>query len=235
DGQPTRALQGFAQKAGVEWTALERTTDAKGARFLHRSVAPGASTAALLPDVLREAVDAMPIPKAMRWGAHDHAFARPVHWLVVLLGDTVVDAGLFGLRSDRMSRGHRFLHEGNVWIGSPGDYVDALRSAHVLVDPDERRARIVREVEAAAAQAGGTARIADDNLAQVDCLVEWPVAVACSFERDFLAVPTEALVATMEANQKFFPVLDSQGALTERFVGVANVPSTDVAEVRKGY
>src|SRR5690606_3524446 len=74
DGQPTRALQGFAQKAGVEWTALERTTDAKGERFLHRSVAPGASTAALLPDVLREAVDAMPIPKAMRWGAHDHAF-----------------------------------------------------------------------------------------------------------------------------------------------------------------
>ena len=235
DGNPTRALQGFAAKAGVEWTALERTTDAKGERFVHRSVTPGQATAMLLPEILREAVAAMPIPKPMRWGAHAHAFARPVHWLVVLLGDQVVEADLFGLRSDRMSRGHRFLHEGPVWIGAPGDYVDALRNAHVLADPDERRERIVREVEAAAAKASGTARITPDNLAQVACLVEWPEAVACSFDREFLEVPAEALVATMEVNQKFFPVLDADGALTEHFVGVANIPSTDVAEVRKGY
>ena len=235
DGNPTRALQGFAQKAGVEWTALERTSDAKGERFVHRSVTPGKATAALLQEILHEAVAAMPIPRPMRWGAHEHAFARPVHWLVVLLGDQVVDATLFGQRSDRMSHGHRFLHEGPVWIGSPGDYVDALRAAHVLADPDERRERIVREVEAAAAGAGGTARIEPGNLAQVECLVEWPEAVACSFDRDFLKVPAEALVATMEANQKFFPVLDAGGALTEHFVGVANIPSTDVAEVRKGY
>mgnify|MGYP006188875975 CR=1 FL=1 len=235
DGNPTRALQGFAAKAGVEWTALERTTDAKGERFVHRSVTPGQATAMLLPEILREAVAAMPIPKPMRWGAHAHAFARPVHWLVVLLGDQVVEADLFGLRSDRMSRGHRFLHEGPVWIGAPGDYVDALRNAHVLADPDERRERIVREVVAAAAKADGTARITPDNLAQVACLVEWPEAVACSFDREFLEVPAEALVATMEVNQKFFPVLDADGALTEHFVGVANIPSTDVAEVRKGY
>ena len=235
DGNPTRALQGFAQKAGVEWGALERTTDAKGERFVHRSVTPGKATADLLPDILLEAVAAMPIPRPMRWGAHAHAFARPVHWLVVLLGDQVADAEIFGLRSDRMSRGHRFLHDGPVWIGMPGDYVDSLRAAHVLVDPAERRERIVREVEAAAATAGGTARIAPDNLAQVECLVEWPEAVACSFDRAFLQVPAEALVATMEANQKFFPVVDAHGALTEHFVGVANIPSTDVAEIRKGY
>ncbi|HET8819371.1 MAG TPA: glycine--tRNA ligase subunit beta [Xanthomonadaceae bacterium] len=235
EGQPTRALLGFAAKAGVEWTALERTTDAKGERFVHRSVTPGRATADLLPEILAEAVAGMPIPRPMRWGAHAHAFARPVHWLVVLLGDQVVEAGLFGQRSDRMSRGHRFLHDGPVWIGTPGDYVDALRGAHVLADPDERRERIVREVEAAAGQAGGTARIAPDNLAQVECLVEWPEAVACSFDRAFLDVPAEALVATMETNQKFFPVLDAEGALTGHFVGVANIPSTDVAEVRKGY
>lgn len=235
DGNPTRALQGFAQKAGVAWTALERMTDAKGERFVHRSVTAGRSTAALLPEILHEAVAGMPIPKPMRWGAHAHAFARPVHWLVVLLADQVVDAELFGQRSDRMSHGHRFLHEGPVWIGNPGDYIDALRAAHVLVDPGERRERIVREVEAAASKAGGTARVSPDNLAQVECLVEWPEAVACSFEREFLEVPAEALVATMEANQKFFPVLDAQGALTRHFVGVANIPSTDVAQVRQGY
>jgi glycyl-tRNA synthetase beta chain len=235
EGRPTRALQGFAQKAGVEWTALERTTDAKGERFVHRSVAPGARTADLLGEVLAEAVAGMPIPKPMRWGAHAHAFARPVHWLVALFGDQVVDIGLMGVRGDRMSRGHRFHHPKPVWIGAPGDYVDALRAARVLVDPDERRARIVAAVEEAAARSGGRPRIDAGNLEEVNCLVEWPVAVACAFERDFLAVPAEALVATMEANQKFFPVLDAGGALTPHFVGVANIGSKDADEVRRGY
>ena len=235
DGQPTRALQGFAQKAGVEWTALERTTDQKGERFVHRSVTPGAATRELLQAVLDEAIAAMPIPKPMRWGAHAHAFARPVHWLVALLGEDVVPASAFGIASDRMSRGHRFMHDKPVWIGQPGDYVDALRAARVLVDPDARRDAIVEGVQAAASASGGVARIDAGNLAQVECLVEWPHAVACSFEPEFLAVPQEALVATMEANQKFFPVLDAEGRLTERFIGVANIVSRDEAEVRKGY
>ncbi|KGE50581.1 glycine--tRNA ligase subunit beta [Xanthomonas axonopodis pv. vasculorum] len=235
DGQPTKALAGFAAKAGIDWTALERTSDAKGERFVHRTVTPGARTAALLPEILREAIAAMPIPKPMRWGDHAYAFARPVHWLVLLHGTEVVDAALFGLRADRMSRGHRFLHDKTVWLSQPGDYVESLRAAKVLVDPRERRARIVAEVEAAAARAGGSARITDDNLEQVVNLVEWPSAVLCSFERDFLAVPQEALIETMEINQKFFPVLDAGGKLTEQFIGIANIESKDVAEVAKGY
>ena len=235
DGKPTRALEGFAAKAGVEWTRLDKLTDAKGERFVHRSTRSGAKTADLLPDVLREAIAAMPIPKPMRWGDHDYAFARPLHWLVLLLGEDVVEAELFGVRAGRNSRGHRFLHEKPVWIGHPNDYIDALRSAKVLVDADERRARIVAEVEAAAKQAGGVARIDADNLEQVNCLNEWPVAVACAFERDFLAVPQEALVATMETNQKFFPVLDAGGKLTEHFIGIANIDSKDAGEIRKGY
>ena len=235
DGKPTKALEGFAAKAGVEWTRLDKLTDAKGERFVHRSTRSGAKTAELLPDVLREAIAAMPIPKPMRWGDHDYAFARPLHWLVLLLGEDVVEAELFGVRAGRNSRGHRFLHEKPVWIGHPNDYIDALRSAKVLVDADERRARIADEVEAAAKQAGGVARIDRDNLEQVNCLNEWPVAVACAFERDFLAVPQEALVATMETNQKFFPVLDAGGKLTEHFIGIANIDSKDAGEIRKGY
>jgi glycyl-tRNA synthetase beta chain len=235
EGAPTRALQGFAQKAGIEWTQLERTTDGKGERFVHRAVKPGAQTAALLPEILREAIAAMPIPKPMRWGDHDYAFARPVHWLVLLHGTDVVTADVLGVTAGRNSRGHRFSHDKPVWIGMPGDYVDALRAAQVLVDPDERRERIVREVEHAAQGAGGVARIDHDNLEQVNCLVEWPSAVSCSFEREFLQVPAEALVATMEANQKFFPVLGADGSLTDHFIGIANIQSQDVAEVRKGY
>ncbi|WP_115529297.1 MULTISPECIES: glycine--tRNA ligase subunit beta [Xanthomonas] len=235
DGNPTKALAGFAAKAGIDWTALERTSDAKGERFVHRAVTPGAQTAALLPEILREAIAAMPIPKPMRWGAHAYAFARPVQWLVLLFGTEVIPAELLGVRGDRITRGHRFMHEGEVSLSAPGDYIDALLSAHVLVDADARRTRIVEEVEAAAKQAGGRARISDDNLEQVVNLVEWPSAVLCSFERDFLAVPQEALIETMEINQKFFPVLDDGGKLTEQFIGIANIVSKDVAEVAKGY
>ena len=206
DGQPTRALQGFAQKAGVDWTRSRRTSDAKGERFVHRAVKPGAKTADLLPEIVREAIAAMPIPKPMRWGDHDYAFVRPVHWLVLLFGDDVVAGEVLGVPADRISRGHRFHHDKPVWIGAPGDYVEALRGANVLVDPDERRARIVREVETAAARAaGGSARIDAGILEEVNCLTEWPSAVPCSFEREFLRVPQEALIATMEDEPEVLP------------------------------
>jgi glycyl-tRNA synthetase beta chain len=235
DGQPTKALQGFAAKAGVDWTRLDRVTDGKGERFVHRSVQAGARTASLLPELLREAVASMPIPKPMRWGDHDYAFARPLHWLVMLLGRDVVEGSLFGVNADRMSRGHRFLHDKTVWVSAAGDYVDALRAAKVLVDPDERRTRIEQQVHEAAKAVGGVARIDAGNLEQVNCLVEWPSAVTCSFEDGFLAVPQEALIATMETNQKFFPVLSDSGRLTGHFIGIANIESKDVAAVRQGY
>lgn len=235
EGQPTKALQGFAAKAGIEWTALERTSDAKGERFVHRSTTPGARTATLLPEILREAIAAMPIPKPMRWGSHTYGFARPVHWLVLLHGPDIIEAEVLGLKADRMSRGHRFMHDKTVWLSAPEDYVASLQAAYVLVDADARRARIVEQVNAAAAQAGGQARITPDNLEQVVNLVEWPAPVLCSFEREFLAVPQEALIETMEINQKFFPVLDAGGTLTEKFIGIANIESKDVTEVAKGY
>ncbi|MEG3050333.1 MAG: glycine--tRNA ligase subunit beta, partial [Thermomonas sp.] len=235
DGGPTKALQGFAAKAGVDWTQLQKTSDAKGERFVHRATTPGARTLDLLQAVLDEAMAGMPIPKPMRWGAHAYGFARPLHWLVVLLGDEVANVETLGIRAGRETRGHRFHHTGHVAIANPLDYVETLRATKVLVDPDERRARIVAEVEAAARALHCSARIDADNLAQVNCLNEWPVAVTCAFEREFLQVPQEALVETMQANQKFFPVLDDSGRLTEHFIGIANIESKDASEIRKGY
>lgn len=235
EGQPTKALQGFAAKAGIEWTQLEKTSDAKGERFVHRAVKPGVATAALLPEIVNEAIAAMPIPKPMRWGDHNYAFARPVHWLVMLLGDGVVDGEVMEIRAGRTSRGHRFMHSGALEIASPSVYVETLRDAKVLVDPDERRKRIVAQAEAAAREVHGHVRIDGGLLEEVNGLTEWPVAVRGTFEREFLAVPQEALISTMEANQKFFPVLDAQQQLTEHFIGTSNIESKDVAEVSKGY
>ena len=155
DGQATKALLGFAHKAGVEWTQLERATDAKGERFVHRHVSPGRTTAELIPEIVRESAAALPIPKPMRWGDHDFAFVRPVHWLVLLHGDQVIAGELFGVKSGRQSRGHRFMHPAPVHLADADSYVDAMRAAKVLADPDERRQRIRDEV-ARVAPAGCT-------------------------------------------------------------------------------
>ncbi len=234
NGQPTRALLGFAGKAGVDWTQLERASDAKGERFVHRSVAAGRTTAELVPEIAREAVAALPISKPMRWGDHDFAFVRPVHWLVLLHGDQVIDGDLFGVKSGRQSRGHRFMHPTPVHLVDADSYVDALRAAKVLVDPGERRQRIRDEV-AGAAEGLGTPQLVAALLDELANLNEWPAAIACAFDRDFLAVPHEALVTTMRANQKFVPVFDAAGKLGEHFIGIANIESKDPTQIRHGY
>ena len=235
-GKPTKALIGFAQSCGVDVAALVKVETDKGAWFVHRGVRRGVPTAKLVPEIVAESLKALPVPKPMRWGDHDYLFGRPAHWLVMLLGDKVVDGVVLGLTADRFSRGHRFHHAKPVWISTPEAYVEALRAARVLVDPDERRRAVAQAVERAADDAGGgRARLRDTLLDEVKNLVEWPVGIACAFEREFLRVPPEALITTMESNQKFFPVFDRDGKLTERFIGVANIESKDPAEVRKGY
>ncbi|HEX7370547.1 MAG TPA: glycine--tRNA ligase subunit beta [Rhodanobacteraceae bacterium] len=234
DGQPTKSLLGFANKAGVEWNQLERTTDAKGERFVHRHVAPGRKTAELVPEILREATAALPIPKPMHWGDHDFTFVRPAHWLVMLHGDQVIQGEWLGLESGRQSRGHRFMHPAPVHLADADSYVDALRAAKVLADPAGRRQRIRDEV-VRVAPADSDPRLDDALLDELANLNEWPVAIACTFEREFLGVPHEALVTTMRTNQKFVPVFDADGKLSEHFIGIANLESKDPMQIRHGY
>ncbi len=234
-GNPTPALLGFAQKNGIEWQKLDRVTDAKGMRFVARSNRPGAQTVDLLSEIVNEAVKGLPIPKPMRWGTREVGFVRPMHWLVILFGRDVAPGEVLGFKADRMSRGHRFHHPRPVWLNDAGEYLQALREACVLADPRERRDRVRAEITAAAREAGGAARIPDELLEEVNCLVEWPKAILCSFEPGFLRVPQEALVSTMETNQKFFCVLAADGKLSEKFIGVANLDSKDPAQIRQGY
>jgi glycyl-tRNA synthetase beta chain len=235
NGEPTKALLGFAQSCGVEVAQLEKLETDKGAWFVHRALKPGQPTAALIPEIIAETLKALPIPRPMRWGDHDYAFVRPVHWLVVLHGDQVIDVDILGVKSGRMSRGHRFHHDKPVHVVDADSWADALRMAKVIADPQERRERVRSEVARATTQTGGAPRLSEDLLDEIANLTEWPVALACAFDRDFLGVPQEALVMTMETNQKFVPVFDAEGHLTEHFIGVANIESKDPAEIRKGY
>lgn len=235
EGQPSKALLGFAQSCGVGVEQLEKLETDKGSWFVWRSVKPGQPVAALLPGILEEALKALPIPRPMRWADHDYSFVRPVHWLVMLHGAEIIDGEVLGLHSGRKSRGHRFMHPQPVHVADADGWLDAMRACNVLADPRERRQRIHDQIDQVAGATGGVPRLDDALLDELANLTEWPVAIACTFEREFLAVPPEALVTTMVANQKFVPVFDASGNLTEHFIGMANIESKDPAEIRKGY
>lgn len=235
DGAPSKALTGFAASCGTTVEQLQKLETDKGAWYVFRSEQAGQPLARLLPEIIGDALKNLPIPKPMRWGSHDYAFVRPTHWLVILHGSDVIDAEILGLRSGRDSRGHRFHHNSAVSIADAGSWLAGLREAHVLADPAERRARIRDEVARAAAETGGQVQLSDSLLDEIANLTEWPAAIACAFDEDFLRVPQEALIMTMETNQKFVSVLDAEGRLTRHFIGVANIHSTHPAEIRKGY
>ncbi|NMW24741.1 glycine--tRNA ligase subunit beta, partial [Rhodanobacter denitrificans] len=234
-GQPSKALLGFAQSCGVGIEQLEKLETDKGGWFVWRTVKPGQPVAALLPEIIDEALKTLPIPRPMRWADHDYSFVRPAHWLVILHGADIVDGSVLGLRSGRKSRGHRFMHPQPVHLADADGWLDAMRACNVLADPRERRQRIHDQIGRAAGVTGGVPRLDDALLDELANLTEWPVAIACTFEREFLGVPPEALVTTMVANQKFVPVFDADGKLTEHFIGIANIESKDPAEIRKGY
>lgn len=234
-GQPSKALLGFAQSCGVTVEQLEKLVTDKGSWFVHRAVKPGQDIAALLPVIVEEALKNLPIPRPMRWGAHEYSFVRPVHWLVMLHGSQIIDGQVLGLNSDRISHGHRFMHPRPVHVVDADSWEDALLSAKVIVDPVMRRQRVRDEVDRAAEKTGGTPRLDTPLLDEIANLTEWPAAIACTFEREFLSVPTEALVTTMEVNQKFVPVFDAEGRLTEHFIGVSNLASQDPEQIRRGY
>ena len=235
-GNPTPAALGFARSVGVEVSELERLSNEKGEWLYCEILDQGKTLEQLLFPILENALSALPVAKPMRWADHAFSFVRPVHWLVVLHGDEVLQGELMGHRADNLSRGHRIHHPGPIKIPSADGYIDALRKAYVLVDPTERRQIIRESIEQCIEDKDrDTPRITPTLLDEVNNIVEWPVALQCAFEAAFLEVPPEALIASMEDHQKFFPVLDHEGGLQPRFIVVANLESKQIDAVREGF
>ncbi|UTA47929.1 glycine--tRNA ligase subunit beta [Simiduia sp. 21SJ11W-1] len=234
DGKPTKAAQAFAQKNGVPLDALQTKSDGKIDKLYVNLKQGGESVSALLPAMVEKALGDLPIPKRMRWGAKRVEFVRPVHWLVMLLDDAIVEGEVMGLKAGRESRGHRFHHNQAVRIAHATEYASALKAAYVLADFDARQQTIAQQVNACAATLNGVAQMEADLLDEVTALVEWPVALAGNFEARFLEVPAEALISSMGEHQKYFHVLDHQGALMPHFITVANLESKDPAQVIDG-
>ena len=230
EGQPTQAALGFAKKCGVDLAQI----DASGPKLKFSQNIAGQPAASLLPGIVETSLNELPIAKRMRWGARKTEFVRPTQWLVMLFGDEVIDCEILAQKAGRLSRGHRFHHPDQVRISKPSTYLEDLRSAYVLADLNERRELISARVATLAAEQQGTAIVPADLLDEVSSLVEWPVPLVCSFEERFLEVPQEALITTMQDNQKYFCLLDANGKLLPRFITVANVESKDPAQIISG-
>jgi glycyl-tRNA synthetase beta chain len=235
EGCPTKAAEGFARSCGLSVEALERLETEQGSWLVHRSEQKGQPTQALIPGIVAQSLDDLPIPKRMRWSDLKVQFVRPVHWLVLLFGDEVIDAELMAVRAGRETRGHRFHHPQKIYIGEPAAYAPLLETeGHVLPDFDQRREAIRGQVMEAAAATGGHAVIDEDLLDEVTSMIEWPMAVLGNFEPRFLEVPAEALISAMKGHQKYFHVVDANGALLPHFVTVSNIESREPELVRAG-
>jgi glycyl-tRNA synthetase beta chain len=234
-GVPTQAALAFARSCGVEVGVLEHLETPKGVWLVHRGTEAGAPTASLLPGIVQASLDALPIARRMRWGAGEAQFVRPVHWVLMLFGRDVVPCEILGVPSGNSSHGHRFMAPKPIRIASPATYVATLhKRGKVLADFNERRETIRQGVTAEAARLGGQAVISDALLDEVTALVEWPVPLAGRFDAQFLELPAEVPIATMQDHQRYFPVRDAAGALMPWFIAVANVESTDPAQVVAG-
>lgn len=222
-GNPTQAALGFAKKNGVDISAIDK--NGEKLRFVKEQ--KGSAASALLTGIVAQSLNDLPIAKRMRWGASRVEFVRPTQWLVMLLGDDVVEGEILAQKAGRESRGHRFHAPKAVRISSPASYAKDLRAAWVIADFNERRTLILEKIKALATAESGEAIIPEALLDEVTNLVEWPAPLVCSFEERFLAVPQEALIVTMQDNQKYFCLLDANKKLLPRFITVANIESSN--------
>ncbi|RTE65443.1 glycine--tRNA ligase subunit beta [Amphritea opalescens] len=230
-GAPSKALQGFARKCGTD---VENLEEIDGKMCFSQSL-PAKAIANELPAIIEHALSKLPIPKRMRWGASRTEFVRPVKWLVMLMGDQVIECEILGLKAGRNTRGHRFHYNHDIELNQANEYLENLESVGmVIADFDERREKIRAQVEAEGASVHGIAQIDEELLDEVTALNEWPVALTGRFDERFLDVPAEALISSMKEHQKYFHLTDNNGQLMPFFITIANIESTDPAQVISG-
>lgn len=235
DGRPTPAALGFARSCAVELASLEHVNIDGVDKLVFRALKKGEDSSNLLPNIVMGALQKLPIPRKMRWGSTRDEFVRPVYWLVMLFGETVLETELFGIRSGRITRGHRFQCENPITITSPAEYEGLLMNpGFVIADYETRKARVRELILEQGALLGALVHIDEDLLDEVTSMVEWPVALTGKFDEHFLAVPAEALISSMKNHQKTFYVTDKKGEMLPNFIAVANLASKDPAQVIAG-
>jgi glycyl-tRNA synthetase beta chain len=234
-GAPTKATEGFAKSCGVSADRLITLKTDKGEWVGLIQEVRGKTTAALVPDIIRQSLAALPIAQRMRWGEGLAEFVRPVQWVVLIYGDGVIECEILGVAAGRTTRGHRCHAPEPIEVTNPSEYAGLLAArGHVLADFGERRSRIERLAVRTAATVQGRPLVKPELLDEITALVEWPVPVLGSFEARYLCLPPEVLITTLQDNQKYFPVVDADGKLLPHFITFSNIDSRRPEFVREG-
>lgn len=235
EGNPTKALLGFAKGQGVD---IEKLTikELNGVEYIHAvKEEKGNETQTILPEICRKLIFGLSFPKPMRWAYYDQRFARPIRWLVALLGDQVVSVELEGVTSCRVTRGHRFLGVDSFALSDAGEYEkELLHKGFVLVDDKQREEKIWEQIQKVATDLNGTVDPDEELLSEINFLVEYPTALYGSFEEDLLALPEEVIITPMKEHQRYFPVRGQDGKLLNKFITVRNGDDYALDNVRLG-
>jgi glycyl-tRNA synthetase beta chain len=233
EGKPTKGAEAFAKKLGVDVSALRLVETPKGKYVAGTRKETGRSAKELLSKLLVESIAEIPFRKSMRWGTSDVAFGRPIHWIVALLGEEVVDIEYAGAKSDRVTRGHRFLAPDTISLGSASEYVEKLARAHVQVDVDARKRTMVERLTARAKEIGGVLQEDSFLVNENAGLVEEPFIIDGGFEAGFLSLPDRLILDVMRTHQRYFGVRDEKGALLPKYLAIVNTAKAPET-IRKG-
>ncbi|MBK2340454.1 glycine--tRNA ligase subunit beta [Francisella philomiragia] len=234
DGEPTKVALGFASSCGVELDQLDRIETPKGDKLFYKTIQSGQLTVSLLQEIITKALKQLPIPKMMRWGDSVVEFVRPVHWVLALYGNEIVDIEILGHKASNITYGHRFHHPDVISINEIAEYERVLAEAKVLVDWEQRKQMLIEQAKKIAKENNYKVILDDDLVEEVCAIVEYPNAMLCSFNKDFLRVPQEALISSMEEHQKCFALLDCDNNLVANFITISNIESKKPELVTSG-
>lgn len=222
NGDLTKAGMGFAKSQGIEATDLEIIETSKGEYIAAKKFVKGKETKTLLPEALKGLVEGLTFPKSMKWSDKKIKFARPIQWILALADNNVIEFEVEGYRSGTTSRGHRFFGEKEFTVTDIDDYFTKVRTNNVIIDIEERKNMIVEMINKNCSSAGEKVVIENELLDEVTNLVEYPYPIVGTFNSEFLEVPQDVLIISMQVHQRYFPILDSDGNLLPKFVVVRN-------------
>lgn len=231
-GKPTKATLGFAQSCGVAVEALTVQETDKGAWLVFQQTTEGRSAEQLLPTIINEILNNLSLGRRMRWGNLDYHFFRPIHWVLLLLGNQVIEAEIMGIKANNVTYGHRFHHPNPLIISTPLAYEKVLEEKGFVIASFEKRRQIISNK--LQEKAPENTFIDSELLEEVTGLVEWPIVLRATFDKSFLEIPKEVLMAAMQIHQKCFPIIDKKSQLLSEFLIVSNTENTNPKHIVAG-
>ena len=234
NNNPSKALLGFLKGKDISPEEVYFKTVGKDEYAHIKLTKEGQAVKGLLKDIFEGMIKSTTFPKSMRWGGKNIRFVRPIRYFVCLMDEEVIDFEIEGIKTGNITKGHRFLGSSEIVINTPGEYEAKLKENFVILDDEQRKALILEQCKAVADSLGGTLMMDEDLLEEVNYIVEYPTAFYGEFEKSYLSLPKEAIITPMKEHQRYFPVLDADGKLLNKFITVRNGDSYEIDNVKRG-